>query len=173
MALSYPSRPTTVDDLVQRLRSDDINQAEMDALKELSKAMISVFQDKPFLSFVPEAAALSAVARSKDYEDLLRAFENAVTRGTMDKTVLDPQVLLGLGSVLGCAKDNTGADLRMGSVLSSLQQRLESAVKEAESKAQYQLIRAVSAVLDVMNEVKLPASIENSSMNPCSKNFRP
>ena len=154
MALSYPSRPTTVDDLVQRLRSDDIDQAEMDALKELSKAMISVFQDKPFLSFVPEAAALSAVARSKDYEDLLRAFENAVTRGTMDKTVLDPQVLLGLGSVLGCAKDNTGADLRMGSVLSSLQQRLESAVKEAESKAQYQLIRAVSAVLDVMNEVK-------------------
>ncbi|KAK0506992.1 hypothetical protein JMJ35_010692 [Cladonia borealis] len=154
MALSYPSRPTTVDDLVQRLRSDDIDQAELDALKELSKAMISVFQDKPFLSFVPEAAALSAVARSKDYEDLLRAFENAVTRGTMDRTVLDPEILLGLGRVLGCAKDNTGADIPLGSVLSSLQQRLESAVQEAESKAQYQLIRAVSAVLDVMNEVK-------------------
>ena len=154
MALSYPSRPTTVDDLVQRLRSDDIDRAETDALTQLSKAMISVFQDKPFLSFVPEAAALSAVARSKDYEDLLRAFENAVTRGTMDRTVLDSEVLLGLGRVLGCAKDNTGADIPLGSVLSSLQQRLESAVKEAESKAQYQLIRAVSAVLDVMNEVK-------------------
>ena len=154
MAMSYPSRPTTVDDLVQRLRSDDIDQAEIEALKELSKAMISIFQDKPFLSFVPEAAALSAVVRSKDYEDLLRAFENAVTRGTMDRTVLDPEVLLGLGRVLGCAKDNTGADIPLGSVLSSLQQRLESAVKEAESKAQYQLIRAVSAVLDVMNEVK-------------------
>ena len=154
MALSYPSRPTTVDDLVQRLRSDDIDQAEIEALKALSKAMVSFFQDKPFLSFVPEAAALSAVARSKDYEDLLRAFENAITRGTMDRTVLDPEVLLGLGRVLECAKDNTGADIPLGSVLYSLQQRLESAVKEAESKAQYQLICAVSAVLDVMNEVK-------------------
>ena len=142
MALSYPSRPTTVDDLVKRLRSQDIGQAELDALKALSKAMISVFQDKRSLSFVPEAAALSAVARSKDYEDLLRAFENAVTHGTMDRTVLDPEILLGLGRVLECACDNTGADIPLGSVLSSLQKRLESAVKEAESKTQYQLIHA-------------------------------
>ena len=154
MALSYLSRPTTVDDLVQRLRSDDIDQAEIDALETLSKAMISIFQDKPFLSSVPEAAALSAVARSKDYEDLLRAFENAVTHGAMDRTVLDPEILVGLGRVLGCAKDNTGADIPLGSVLTSLQKRLESAVEEAESKRQYQLIHAVSAVLDVMNEVK-------------------
>ena len=154
MAMSYPSRPTTVDDLVQRLRSDDIDQAEIEALKELSKAMISIFQDKPFLSFVPEAAALSAVVRSKDYEDLLRAFENAVTRGTMDRTVLDPEVLLGLGRVLEFAKDNAGASIPLGSVLRSLRKRLESAVEEAEGERQYQLIHAISSVLDVMNEVK-------------------
>ena len=154
MAFSYPSRPTTVDDLVQRLRSHDTGQAEIDALKALSKAMISVFQDTPYLSFVPEAAALSAVARSKDYEDLLRAFENAVTNGTMDKTLLDPELLLGLGRILGCAKDNAGANIPLGSVLRSLRKRLESAVEEAEGERQYQLIRAVSCVLDVMNEVK-------------------
>ena len=56
--------------------------------------MIRVFKDKPFLLFVPEAAALSAVARSRDYEDLLQAFEHAVTNGTVDRTVLDPEVLL-------------------------------------------------------------------------------
>ena len=154
MALSYPSRPTTVDDLVERLRSHDISQAERDALKALSKAMISVFQDKHFLSFVPEAAALSAVARSKDYEDLLQAFENAVINGTMDRTVLDPEILLGFGRVLGFAKDNAGANIPLGSVLRSLQKRLESAVEEAEGERQYQLIYAISSVLDVMNEVK-------------------
>ena len=154
MALSYPSRPTTVDDLVHRLRSDYIDQAEIDALKALSKAMISVFQDKPFLSFVPEAAALSAVARSTDYETLLRAFENTVTNGTMDVTVLNPEILLGLTRVLGYAKDNTGANIPLGSVLVSLQKRLESAMEVAESQTQYRLIDAVSSVLDVMNEVK-------------------
>ena len=154
MALSYPSRPTTVDDLVQRLRSHDTGQAEIDALKALSKVMISVFQDTPYLSFVPEAAALSAVARFKVYEDLLRAFENAVANGTMDKTVLDPEILLGLGCVLGYAKDNVGANISLGSVLRSLRKRLESAVEEAEGERQYQLIHAVSSVLDVMNEVK-------------------
>ena len=154
MALSYLSRPTTIDDLVQRLRSHDAGQAEIDALEALSKTMISVFQDKPFLSFVPEAAALSAVARFNDYEDLLRAFENAVTNGTMDRTVLSPEILRGLTRVLGCAKDNTGANVSLGSVLVSLQKRLESAVEGAESETQYQLIHAVSSVLDVMNEVK-------------------
>ena len=154
MALSYLSRPTTVDDLVQRLRSHDISQAEIDALKALCKAMISVFQDTPKLSYVPEAAALSAVARSKDYEDLLRAFQNAVTNGTMDGNVLDPEILLGLGRILGCAKNNVGANIPLGSVLRSLRKRLESAVEEAEGERQYQLIHAVSSVLDVMNEVK-------------------
>ena len=154
MTLSYPSRPTTVDDLMQRLRSDDANQAEIDALKALSKTMISLFQDKPLLSFVPEAAALSAVARFNDYEDLLRAFENVVTNGTMDRTVLNPEILLGLTRVLGCAKDNTGANVPLGSVLVSLQKRLESAVEGAESETQYRLIYALSSVLDVMNEVK-------------------
>ena len=154
MALSYPSRPTTVDDLVERLRSHDISKAEIDALKALSKAMISVFRDKTFLSFVPEAATLSAVARSEDYSNLHEAFVNAVINGTMDRTVLDPEILLGLGRVLGFAKDNAGTNISLGSVLRSLRKRLESAVEEAEGERQYQLIHAISSVLDVMNEVK-------------------
>ena len=155
MALAqYPSRPTGTDDLVRRLRSDDTDPKEKNALIALAKRMIEIFQEKRRLSHVPEAAALAPATTASSYQDLSRAFGNAVIDGTADGNILDPQLLPAFVSVLRCAGGDKTADLELGRVMRSLQTRLTAAVEEAHPGSQYRLIGTLSSVLDALIDTK-------------------
>src|SRR6201996_5597468 len=95
-----PSRPTLTDDLVRRLGSSDTDPKERKALEALSREMIKIFRDERRLSWVPEAAALAAVATPTSYQDLSRAFNNAMIHGTADGNILEPQLLEGFTFIL-------------------------------------------------------------------------
>ncbi|KAH6997421.1 armadillo-type protein [Ilyonectria destructans] len=148
------SRPTLTDDLVQRLGSSDTDPKEMKALKALSKEMIKVFRDERRLSHVREAAALAPFTAASNYQELSRAFNNAIIGGTADSNILEPQLLKGFTFVLRCAEGTKRDEVELGSVAGSLQVRLNSAVEQAEPKSQYQLICALSSVLDAMIDLK-------------------
>ena len=92
-------------------------------MKVLSKAIISVFQDTFYLLFILEVIILSIVIKSRNYEDLLRAFEDVVINETMDKSLLDPEFLLDLDRILRYTKDNVGINISLSSVLRSLRKR--------------------------------------------------
>lgn len=149
-----PSRPTLTDDLIQRLGSNDTDPKEMKALEALSKEMIKIFRDERRLSHVPEAAALAPFTTTSDYQDLSRAFNNAMIWGTADGNILEPHLLKAFTFVLRCADDTKKAKVELGPVMESLQHRLKSAVEQAEPKSQYQLICALSSILDAMIDVK-------------------
>ncbi|KAH6971507.1 hypothetical protein BKA56DRAFT_677610 [Ilyonectria sp. MPI-CAGE-AT-0026] len=149
-----PSRPTLTDDLVQRLGSDDTDPKEMKALEALSKEMIKVFRDECRLSYVREAAALARFTTASNYQDLSRAFNNAIIGGTADGNILEPQLLERFAFVLRCAEGTKTAEVELGPVMKSLQVRLNSAVEQAEPKSQYQLIYTLSSVLDAMIDIK-------------------
>ncbi|GAB1315795.1 Armadillo-type protein [Madurella fahalii] len=132
----YPSRPTATDDLA------------------LVKEMIKIFRDDRRPSHVPEAAALTPITTVSSYQDLSRAFGNAVIHGTADGNILEHQILEAFVSVLRCAGGNKTADLELGSVLKSLQTRLKAAVDQADPISQYRLIRTLSSVLDALIDTK-------------------
>ncbi|KAK4040266.1 armadillo-type protein [Parachaetomium inaequale] len=150
----FPSRPTRTDDLVRRLRSNDTDPKETNALRGLAKGMIKIFQDERRPSHVPEAAALAPVTTASSYRDLSRAFGNAVILGTVDGSLLDPQLLPAFTSVLRCAGGDKTADLELGRVMKSLQTRLKAAVEQADPRSQYRLICTLSFVLDALIDTK-------------------
>ncbi|KAF4624600.1 hypothetical protein G7Y89_g13570 [Cudoniella acicularis] len=154
MAPTYPTRPKQTEDLVQRLKSRETNLKEVDALQALSEEMIKEFTDHPKPSYVPEAAALASVVTAKHYQDLLRAFENAVIKGNADGNVLDPQLLIKFAFVLRCSERNRDPEIKLGVVLKSLYKRISDAEDEAERQTTYELLCALSFVLDAMNDVK-------------------
>ncbi|KAK3307826.1 armadillo-type protein [Chaetomium strumarium] len=150
----FQSRPTRTDDLVRRLRSNDTDPKETNALRALAKGMIKIFQDERRPSHVPEAAALAPVTTASSYRDLSRAFGNAVILGTVDGSLLDPQLLPAFTSVLRCADGDKTADLELGCVMKSLQTRLKAAVEQADPRSQYRLICTLSFVLDALIDTK-------------------
>ena len=151
---SFPSRPTTTDDLVLRLGSRNTDPKEKAALEALSKEMVKVFRDESRLSYVREAAALAPVTTASSYQDLSRAFNNAMIKGTADGNILEPQLFIGFAVMLRCGDDIKRAEIDLGPVVKSLQVRLKSAVEQAEPKAQYHLIYTLSSVLDAMIDIK-------------------
>jgi hypothetical protein len=72
--------------------SSDSDPKEKEALRALSNRMVKVFENSPS-QFMSEGAELSSVTTGKDYEDLLRAFTNAIIKGTADGNNLDQTLL--------------------------------------------------------------------------------
>jgi len=148
-----PSRPTTTDDLVQRLRRGT-DPEESRALQELAKEMAKIFRDERRTSHVAEAAALASAATASGYQDLSRAFGNMIIHGTADGNILEPQLLVAFVSVLRCAGGDKTADVELGRTTKSLQTRLKAAVDQADPRSQYRLIRTSSSVLDALIDTK-------------------
>src|SRR5438105_3040343 len=105
----HPPRPTQTQDFIRRLMSSDSDPKEKEALRALSKRMVKLFENNPS-QFVSEGAELSSVTTGKDYEDLLRAFSNAIIKGTADGSNLDPTLLKDLAYVIRRAKDNLSVE---------------------------------------------------------------
>jgi hypothetical protein len=99
---------------------------------------------------MPEAAALVPITTEPTYQGLTRAFCNASIHGTKDGGILRPQVLERYVFILRSAEETKWPEIELGHVLQSLQERLKKAVDQVEPTTQYQLIYAVSSVLDAM-----------------------
>lgn len=150
----HPKRPAEIQDFIKRLTSSDTDPKELDALRAWSKKMIQVFEKDPSSEFVQEAVELSSATKGKDYEELLRAFGNAIIKGTADGNILDSTLLNGFAHVIRKAQDNISASsASLGSVLRSLERRLKAAKDQAELETQYRLICTLSGVLDAMVDI--------------------
>ena len=75
-------------DLIQRLQRKETGEEERRSLEALSKEMIKIFKDERRTSDAPEAAALAPVCTVDSYQDLARAFGNAIIDGTADGSIL-------------------------------------------------------------------------------------
>ncbi|CAK7231450.1 hypothetical protein SEUCBS140593_007926 [Sporothrix eucalyptigena] len=154
------SRPTTTNQLVERLRDPGTDTKERAALQALATKMIEIFNEKKLLVQTREAAALAPVVTPDAYQVLLWAFVDAVTKGTADGGILQPQLCREFIHVLRCTPnmDRDGevnpVDLKLGAALQSLQKRLVGAIQQAEPATQYQLVDTLAHVLDAMNDVK-------------------
>ncbi|CAK7213437.1 hypothetical protein SEUCBS140593_001853 [Sporothrix eucalyptigena] len=164
------SRPTTTSDLVKRLQDTLISDEERVVLQALVTEMVEVFGDKKTPHLGHEAAALALVASPESYKKLLRAFINAITEGTADGNVLHPHLCKGLVHVLRCSiprnqadHTSTKIDNRLGTVLSSLKKRLESAVEQGDLYAEYQLVWTLGSVLHAMYDVQT-AGIDHKTL---------
>ncbi|KAH0565556.1 hypothetical protein GP486_001052 [Trichoglossum hirsutum] len=154
----YPSRPARTEDFIRRLAGSECNSEERKALEALAESMIKIFRDDPRLSYIPEAAELSSAVTGEDYQSLVLAFANAIINGTSDGGILDRKLLVSYAYVLQHAKGIlSAATVELGSVLVSLQKRLEGAIKQAGNGTQYQLqlVCTLSAVLDAMVDLKI------------------
>ncbi|KAL8310386.1 hypothetical protein RB597_010302 [Gaeumannomyces tritici] len=149
----HPSRPTATDDLVRRLRSGT-DPKESHALQALAEKMIEIFGNNSHPSHVLEAAALAPATTASSYQNLSRAFGNAVIHGTADGNTLEPKLLEAFVSVLRCADGGKTADVELGNVMASLQERLKKAANHADPKTQYRLILTLSSVLDALIDTK-------------------
>ncbi|KAL1895477.1 hypothetical protein Sste5346_005285 [Sporothrix stenoceras] len=157
------SRPTTTADLVKRLQDTVTSHEERVVLQALATEMVQVFGEEKIPQQGHEAAALALVASPESYKKLLWAFANAIAEGTADGNVLHPHLCKSLVHVLRCSipRDaaghtitSTNFDIRLGTVLSSLKKRLESAVAQGDPNACYQLVLTLGSVLHAMYDVQ-------------------
>lgn len=164
------SRPTTTDDLVKRLQDTVISQKERVVLQALATEMVKVFSEKKNPHLGHEAAALALVATPESYKELLWAFDNAIAKGTADDNVLHPHLCKGFVHVLRCSipreaagHTSTKIDMGLGTALSSLKKRLESAVAQGDPNAEYRLVLTLGSVLHAMYDVQM-AGIDRETL---------
>lgn len=97
--------------------------------------MIKTFEDQPRPSYIPEASELASVVAADDHQRLLSAFKNMIIRGTSDNDIIPSELLMKFKSVLWYAeKEGDKTPEPLGEVMTSLQERLKKAVKQAESQ---------------------------------------
>jgi HEAT repeat protein len=159
------SRPACAEELIERLQSSSISEKEKQALTALSDCMIDIFRDKPYLSYVKEAASLAPITSQSTYTSLCRAFNHAIIKGTADGSSLEPLILDRYTYVIRKCDGKT-ADLDLGSVVQSLQHRLEKAMQQASLQSQYQLLLALSPALDAMIDRKTTGLSRESLHEP-------
>ncbi|KAH0555759.1 hypothetical protein GP486_006296 [Trichoglossum hirsutum] len=147
-------RPLSTEKLVERLGDPKLMETERKALQALSKSMIGVFKDDRKSSYMLEIVELSSVVASGDYGSLVEAVANAIINGTSDSNILGPTLLKDFVYVLRRAEGVQWAKTALGPVMASLQQRLKSAVGQAQPESQYQLICTLSAIIDRMIDIK-------------------
>ncbi|OKL55213.1 hypothetical protein UA08_09516 [Talaromyces atroroseus] len=154
----YPSRPIHTNDLISRLTSSDCDSKERKALEALATTMIEIFKDDRKLLYVPEVVELSSAVTRREYLDVVVAFSNAIIDGTSDGNILDEKLLTNYAYVLRRANGSLPpATAGLGSVLVSLQKRLNEVIKQAGSGTQYQLqlVCTLSVILDAMVDLKI------------------
>ncbi|KAI0179741.1 armadillo-type protein [Hypoxylon sp. FL1284] len=139
---------------------------EAAALRALSRSMVRAFCEDPQKLYAVEAALLSPYTDPDDYSNLLKAFVKAITS---DSGIPDTRLLDSFSLALRCTHtDRVRKELQpgYGHVIQHLTKKLADAISAADESIQYQLLRALSELLDVMNEVKFKGISDASIAQP-------
>ncbi|KAL7942197.1 NACHT domain-containing protein [Trichoderma barbatum] len=167
MAISEENfrRPTSTGDLCDQLsqagQQSEQNAAgrpptarstrELEALQALQRSMIDEFAQNPSETYAIEIAPLASFVDVDDYVCVFDKFHN----------IVDTELLRAFGAFIHCRQASlAGKRLNLGSTMLSIQNALDSAVDAAHSQTKYNSIRALSAVLDAMNEVKVKGIVD-------------
>ncbi|KAK7996439.1 hypothetical protein PG989_004479 [Apiospora arundinis] len=160
-------------------------EKERKALLALSRRMIEKAIDGAqhvLLENVAEAAALAPFTALDDFPNVFNGFVGVITNGAENVTLPRLQVLLeSFNAVLHCpqavqcAQDkqhHKKLGLGLGRAVFNLARLLNTILEAAEDpEIQYSLLRALSAVLDAMNEVKLKG-ISDLKVQPLVEQLR-
>ncbi|KAH8879308.1 hypothetical protein GQ53DRAFT_854921, partial [Thozetella sp. PMI_491] len=175
--IERPPRPAAVGDLVGRLielgsvtgrpltaaekgpgleQEARRNHDEVVALHELCGHMVDVFSNNlGNKSYAVEAAVLSLVALEEmTFRKLFEASASAIARSSTNHGIPDLRLLMCLRDVLYCPQAALECHLAFGHALTILKECLETADLATDSEITYDLLRALSSVLDAMNAVK-------------------
>ncbi|OTB03368.1 hypothetical protein M426DRAFT_321936 [Hypoxylon sp. CI-4A] len=146
--------PSERSSTTQRHQSKRTKQ-EAAALHALSRSMIQTFSDDPRPSYAVEAASLSPFTSRDDYQTLFEAFLKSIATDLGDNSVPKAQLLTSFSTLLHCSQaERAGNELPLGNAIHILTTRLTKDGFTADDTTQYRLLRTLSVVLDVMNEVK-------------------
>lgn len=160
---------TSTKELVQRLRFAQCDSREKCAMLAMVAGMVNKFAEAQPQSYCREAAMLSSVVTDNQYRHLVTSFANTIIRGTTDGTILDPELLTYFAFVLRYAPHTLSAETHMlGSVLKSLQTRLEKAQRQSEPEIQYQVVSILSIILDAMVDIKVSGIDRETLHEPLS-----
>ncbi|KAK6823345.1 hypothetical protein RU639_005905 [Aspergillus parasiticus] len=152
----YPTKPATVQGLLQCLSDPDTTEKQKRAMQLLVACMIEIFEDNPRLDYMNEIALISEITTEDEYRKILTAFSNAMITGTEDGTVIHQKLLANFTIVLRRAKFiHTAENADHGMVLDSLRRRLDTAVRDAVLESQYHLVCMIRCVIDSMVDLRL------------------
>lgn len=169
------SRPTSTSDLCQRFRragepsTQDVTRRqktaratkELEALQALQQSMISEFAQNPSEAYAIEITPLASLVDVDDYVRLFDIFHNVIAAAAVDGKIVDTELLRAFEAFLHCRQTGlAGRKLNLGSAMLSIQKALDGAVDAAHDQTKYNSIRALSAVLDAMNEVKVEGIVD-------------
>ncbi|KAI0851143.1 armadillo-type protein [Daldinia vernicosa] len=182
------SRPRTTEELIERLKRLELgldNQAvdndptiarqrptsernrEATALRSLLYSMVQTFYNNPERSYAVEAALLSPFCNEESYALLFNAFANSVAADSSGSGIPDINVLNSFSIMLRSTQvEHIGQKLPLGYAIQSLTNRLTTACSAADDVTQYVLLRTLSTILDVMNEVKFEGISDTQIMQP-------
>ncbi|RAL00170.1 uncharacterized protein BO80DRAFT_502788 [Aspergillus ibericus CBS 121593] len=150
----HPSRPTTTDDLVDRLKKTPSTK-EREALEALVSRMVELFKDHQKDSFIIEASVISDVASKQDCHDLVYAFSRAIITGTADGNVVNATLLMSFASCLGHMKFKIPKEIaQFASLLRSLSKQLTITTNSGQPQDRYNLLCTIGNVLDAMVDMK-------------------
>ncbi|OTA83666.1 hypothetical protein M434DRAFT_400641 [Hypoxylon sp. CO27-5] len=189
------SRPTTIAELVRRLRESNSNpdsepkierkndpgeqkpaseryevlrmKQEAAALRALSRSMIHTFHTNPNNAYAAEAASLSPFADPESYQILFQTFTNLIATGSGDCGVPDIKLLTSFNAILHYTQaKHIDKRLPLGHAILSLKNRLTTANFAGDDSIRYQLLRTLSAILDAMNEIKFEGISDAEVVQP-------
>ncbi|KAL6798932.1 NACHT domain-containing protein [Trichoderma sp. SZMC 28013] len=168
-------RPQSTDDLCRRLslaaqpskkdaaeRQPTARSArELQALQALQQSMINEFIQSPSETYAIEITPLAPFVDEDDYVRIFDKFHNVIASAAVDGKIVDVELLRAFEAFLHCRQAGlAGKRLNLGSAMLSIQKALDSAVEAAHGQTKYNSIRALSAVLDAMNEVKVEGIVD-------------
>ncbi|OTA03630.1 hypothetical protein A9Z42_0041340 [Trichoderma parareesei] len=128
---------------------------ELKALQALQLSMIDEFIQNPREAYAIEITPLASLVNVDDYVRLFDRFHNVISAAAVDGKIVDTELLRAFEAFLHCRQTGlAGTKLNLGSAMLSIQKALNRAVDAAHDQTKYNSIRALSAVLDAMNEAK-------------------
>ncbi|KKP00815.1 peptidase C14 [Trichoderma harzianum] len=139
---------------------------ELQALQALQQSMINEFIQSPSEAHAIEITSLAPFLDEDDYVRVFDKFHNVIASAAVDGKIVDVELLRAFEAFLHCHQAGlAGKRLNLGSAMLSIQKALDSAVDAAHGQTKYNSIRALSAALDAMNEVKVEGIIDLKVQN--------
>ncbi|OPB37082.1 hypothetical protein A0O28_0039940 [Trichoderma guizhouense] len=128
--------------------------------------MINEFIQSPSETHAIEITLLAPFLDEDDYVRVFDRFHNVIASAAVDGKIVDVELLRAFEAFLHCRQAGlAGKRLNLGSAMLSIQKALDSAVDAAHGQTKYNSIRALSAVLDAMNEVKVEGIVDLKVQN--------
>lgn len=142
-------------------------QQETDALEAWITAMTACFAHERNPMYCSEARLLSQYGRLETYDEVVMAFINMISEGAADGRHYDHRLLTEFSSAL--RSPHPLSKSLVASAIVPLTKHLKNAVDTANDVDQYQLIRALSTVLDAMNDAKVGGISDKSLVEPLGR----